>query len=82
MNINLKIIFADETEKSVNAVAADLVAFESEYDLSIASLQKTVKLTHLLFIAWHVEKRTGGTKDEFMKWIESVSSVAADDTKK
>jgi hypothetical protein len=82
MNINLIIQYADGTEKSVSAIAADLVAFETKFDLSIARLEKEVKLTHLLFIAWSVEKRTGATKDEFEKWIESVSGVSADDTKK
>lgn len=82
MNINLKITYNDGTEKSVNAVAADLVAFETKFDLSIAQLEKNVKLTHLLFIGWNVEKRTGATKDEFEKWIESVSNISADDSKK
>jgi hypothetical protein len=82
MNINLKILFADGTEKSVSALAADLVAFETKFDLSIAQLEKSVRLTHLLFIGWHVEKRTGGTKDEFEKWVELVSTISADDTKK
>lgn len=82
MNISLTIQYADGTEKTVVGSAADLVAFETKFDLSIARLEKEVKLTHLLFIAWHVEKRTGATKDEFEKWIESVSGVSADDTKK
>lgn len=82
MNISLTIQYADGTEKSVTANAADLVAFETKFDLSIARLEKEVKLTHLLFIAWSVEKRTGAIKDEFDKWIEGVAGVSADDTKK
>jgi len=82
MNINLVIKYADGTEKPVEAVAPDLVAFESKFDLSIARLEKEVKLTHLLFIGWHVEKRTGATKDEFEKWVETVAMVTAEEPKK
>lgn len=82
MNINLVVKYADGTEKPVEAVAPDLVAFESKFDLSIARLEKEVKLTHLLFIGWHVEKRTGATKDEFEKWVETVAMVTAEEPKK
>lgn len=77
MNINLQINYLDGTEKQVTAQAADLVAFETKFDLSIARLEKEVKLTHLLFIAWNVEKRTGATKDEFEPWTETVSGIEA-----
>jgi len=82
MNINLIIKYADGSEKPVEAVAPDLVAFESKFDLSIARLEKEVKLTHLLYIGWHVEKRTGATKDEFEKWVETVAMVTAEEPKK
>jgi len=81
-NINLTISYTDGTEKAVTAIAADLVAFEIKFDISIARLEKEVRLTHLMFIAWNIEKRTGSTKDEFEKWIETVSGVSADDSKK
>jgi hypothetical protein len=80
--INLQITFLDETVKECVAVASDLIAFESKFDLSIARLEKEVRMTHLFFIAWHVEKRTGQTTDEFEKWIESVSMVSVADSKK
>ena len=67
---DLRVIFIDGSEKVVTAIAADLVAFETKFDLSVARLQSEVRLTHLFFIAWHVLKRTGDTKDEFEKWIE------------
>ena len=82
MNINLIIQYADGTEKAVQAIAPDLVAFETHFDLSIARLEKEVKLTHLLYIGWHVEKRTGATKDEFDKWVEGVNMVSAEEPKK
>ena len=66
----------------MTAIAADLVAFETKFDLSVARLQSEVRLTHLFFIAWHVLKRTGETKDEFEKWIESVNIVTEAEAKK
>lgn len=82
MNFNLVVKFLDGTTKEVTGIAADIVAFESRFDLSIAALEKNIKLTYLLFLAWHVEKRTGSTKDEFEKWVESVESIEAADPKK
>jgi hypothetical protein len=28
-------------------------------------------------LAYHIEKRTGATADEFEKWLESVESIEA-----
>jgi len=79
---DLRVIFTDGTDKTVTAIAADLVAFETKFDLSVARLQQEVRLTHLFFIAWHVLKRTGDTKDEFEKWVESVNIVTEAEAKK
>lgn len=82
MNINLQVTFEDETEKVIKANAADIVAFEREFDLSIARLEKEVKLTHLLFMAWHAEKRTKATGKTFDAWTETVAAIEASDSKK
>jgi hypothetical protein len=73
--INLRVVYLDGSETEVTAIAADLIAFESKFDLSVARLEAEIRLTHLFFLAWHVQKRTGQTKDEFDKWVESVSIV-------
>lgn len=73
--INLRIVFLDGSETEVVAIAADLIAFESKFDLSVARLESEIRLTHLFFLAWHVQKRTAQTKDDFDKWVESVSIV-------
>lgn len=75
MKINLQVTFEDGTKKEVVCNAADLVAFEDRYSLSIAALGTETKLSHLLFLAWHSEKRTGATKEDFDKWLEKVASV-------
>lgn len=82
MNINLHIKFTDKTEKTVTATAADLVAFETKFDLSVARLEKEVKLTHLLFIAWNSEKRTKQTELDWEAWTETVEAIEATDSKK
>jgi len=81
MQINLEITYKDGNTKTVSAEAVDIVAFESKFDLSMARLEQEVRLTHLLWLAWHVEKRTG-QKVEFEKWLETVEQVAAADSKK
>lgn len=75
MKINLQISFNDGTSKDVLCNAADLVAFEDKFNISIAAIGAESRISHLLFLAWHSEKRTGGTKDTFEKWLENVSTV-------
>ncbi len=73
--IDLTVVYLDGTEESVSAVAADLIAFESHFDLSIARLEKDLRLTHLVYMAWHVLKRTGKTNADFDAWSNTISSV-------
>jgi hypothetical protein len=80
--INLQVTYADGTTKQVEAGAPDIVAFETKFDLSIARLEKDFRLTHLFFLAWSVEKRTGGTKEDFETWLETVTLVEAAEQKK
>jgi hypothetical protein len=80
--INLRVTFLDETTVECSAVAADLIAFEAHFDLSVARLQAEIRLTHMFYLAWHALKRTGKTTDEFEKWVESVSIVTEGATKK
>lgn len=80
--ISLKVIFSDGTEKAIVAVAADLIAFETKFDKSVAILQSDVRLTYLFYICWHVLKRTGETKQEFETWLDTVSGVVVGDDPK
>lgn len=73
--INLRVEFLDGSSADCSAIAADLIAFETKFDLSVAKLEAELRLTHLFFLAWHVQKRTAQTKDDFEKWIETVSIV-------
>lgn len=80
--ISLTITFADGTEKEVTAVAADLVAFEERFDMSIAQLEKNVRMTHLFFLGWNAMRRTKQTTDDFETWVESASMVSLGQAKK
>jgi hypothetical protein len=80
--INLRAEFIDGSSAECVALASDLIAFESHFDLSVARLEKEIRLTHLFFLAWHVQKRTGQTTEDFEKWVESVSMVSEASAKK
>lgn len=78
MNFTLEIHYIDRDDpKVVNGIAADIVAFETKFDLSMSRLQKDAKLTHLMFLAWHVEHRTKATTKSFEEWLNDVESVQA-----
>lgn len=79
MKINLRVEFNDGTSKEVTCSAADLVAFETKYELSVTALDTQVKFTHLLFLAWTSEKRRKETAKDFESWIEDVATVGASD---
>jgi hypothetical protein len=82
MQINLQLTYTDGTKKVVTATAADLVAFETKFDISVARLEQNVKLTHLLFLAWHAENRAKTTGLDFDAWLETIESVEAAQAKK
>lgn len=80
MRIILRLDFVNGSNKEVAANAADLVAFEREFNISVSSLQADTKFTHLLWLAWHSEKRRGETKQEFDAWVETVESVGGSES--
>jgi hypothetical protein len=82
MNFNLLVTLLDGSSQEVSGIAADLVAFEAQFDISVSSLGPGVKITHLLWLAWHVMKRTGTTNLTFDKWVETVDMVEAASPKK
>ena len=80
MKINLRIEFVSGEEKEVSCSAADIVKFETKYDLSVAVMESNVKLTYLLFLAWSAEVRTKSTTKEFDVWVDDVESIKASET--
>ena len=84
MKINLQVEYSDKPgePKEITCLASDMVKFESNFNISIANLEKDLKITHLLFLAWASETRTKATAEPFEKWVDGIESVsAADDPK-
>lgn len=79
MRINLHVQFEDGTSKDITCNAADLVAYENKYNVSVGSLGQESKLGHLLFLAWHSEQRTKATTKSFDEWLDSVGSIGDSD---
>ena len=82
--INLQIEFLDSSQEklTVAAIAADLIAFEAKFDLSVSRLGADVRLTHLFFLAWHACKRLKHTELDFDTWNETISMVKEAEAKK
>ena len=76
MKLTLRIEFADGTHKDVLVSAADMVAFEDKFNVSIAKLDDP-RIGWLLYLAWHSEKRKKQTDKEFEEWLELVDSIGA-----
>jgi hypothetical protein len=75
VKINLRIEFNSGETKEIVCQAADLVKFESKFDLSVANLEKNLKFTHLCFLAWASETRTKASALDFDSWMETILSV-------
>jgi hypothetical protein len=81
MRMQLELEFNDGVKKDVRVIMADMVKFESHFNLSIAKLGQEMKVTHLLWLAWTALTREKQTTAEFEVWLEDVSTVGAVDPK-
>jgi hypothetical protein len=77
MKINLQLTFNNGETRNIIANAADMVAFEDRYSVSVQALSTEPRMTYMFFLAWHSEKRTGGTTETFEKWLETIEMVGA-----
>jgi hypothetical protein len=59
-----------------------MVKLEEKYNISIASLENNIKITHLLFLAWASESRTKATTLVFEEWVDTVESVSPSEEQK
>jgi hypothetical protein len=79
MRINLRVEFIDGNTKDVTCSAKDLVAFEEKYSRSVARFEHEMRLTDLLWLAWHSENRTKATGKDFDSWLDDVESIGQSD---
>lgn len=79
MKLNLRVTNTDGSAVDIVASAADFVAFELQWDRSIARFSDDFRFTDLCWLAWHTSKRTGKTALDFESWLETIESVDASD---
>jgi hypothetical protein len=84
MRLNLQVAYSDKPDelKDVICNPSDMVKLEERFDISIASLENNIKITHLLFLAWASESRTKATTLKFEEWVDTVESVSPTEQKK
>jgi hypothetical protein len=79
MRITLRVDLVDGSTQDVICSAVDLVAFEDKYQRSVARLEHEMRLTDLLFIAWHSLHRQKQTGKDFDNWLNDVESITSSD---
>lgn len=79
MRITLRVDLVDGTHTDVVCSASDLVAFEEKYQRSVARLEHEMRLTDLLFIAWHSLNRQKQITKDFDNWLNDVESITSSD---
>ena len=85
MRLNLQVAYTANPDKPKDIICnpSDMVKLEERFDISIASLESNIKITHLLFLAWASETRTKATTAPFDEWVDNIESVSpADEQKK
>lgn len=75
MRIFLEVEYFGGEKAKATASAIDLMRFEEKFELSIVRLDKELKLSHLLFLAWTSLSRQKQTKLSFDDWAETVESI-------
>jgi hypothetical protein len=74
MRMNMTVTYTDGTGAAVVVSAPDLVAFEREFDRSVARFESEIKFTDICWLAWHKLNRDGSAGD-FDKWLEKLDGV-------
>ena len=84
MRLNLQIQYTGKPNEAKDLVCnpSDMVKLEERYNISIASLENNIKITHLLFLAWASESRTKATTLSFEEWVDTVESVSPSEEQK
>jgi hypothetical protein len=84
MRLNLQVAYTANPDKPKDIICnpSDMVKLEERFDISIASLESNIKITHLLFLAWASESRTKATTLAFEEWVDTVDSVSPTEQKK
>jgi hypothetical protein len=77
VRISMTVVNNDGSAVDVTASTADLVAFEREWDRSVARFSDDFRLTDFCWLAWHASKRLNKTGLAFEEWLDTVDEVSA-----
>lgn len=80
MRLNFKVTFSDGSATEAIASVADQVAFEREFDKSIADIAGDVRITDMTWLAWHGLKRAGKVSASFDDWVNTVDGIEMADS--
>lgn len=75
MKINLRITSNDGAAVDTTATTADLVAFEEQFNRSVARLEAELRLTDICWLAWQSQRRQQMTALDFHPWLDTIDSV-------
>ena len=75
MLITLAVEFASGAKETVVAGFPDFIAFEKEFDRSVAKFEQEMTLTDFAWLGWHASKRTKRTIELFDEWVQGVASL-------
>jgi hypothetical protein len=79
MRMILQVTYVDGSGADAVVSAPDFVAFEKEFDRSVARFETEVKFTDICWLAWHRLNRANNVGD-FDKWLENLDSVEIKDS--
>lgn len=69
MKMHLRVTNGDGSAADVTVSAADFVAFEAQFDRSVAKFQTDFRITDLYWLAWHSLQRSSSNVPEFNDWL-------------
>jgi hypothetical protein len=80
MRIGLDVTFCDGTKQTVEAVFADFILFEKQWNRSVTKFEQELKLTDLAWLAWASMRRQGLTTKSFdPDFVVSIEDISVTD---
>ena len=70
MKMHLRVTNGDGSAAEVTISAADFVAFESQFNRSVAKFQEEFRLTDMYWLAWHSLRRSDRSLPDFGDWLD------------
>ena len=78
MRMTMKVTYQDGAGADVVVSAPDFVAFEREFDRSVARFESEIRFTDICWLAWHKLNRDKQAGD-FDVWLNTLEQVSITD---